>query len=75
MRDRLREEVEAHHEKIVSAFKAGLASDDERVRVATAQAWLAEAYGRPAQAIVGDPDAPVRFELVSAFSQALEDAS
>lgn len=75
VRDRIREKVEAEAERIWLAFDAGLRSDDERVRVGTAQAALAEAYGRPAQAIVGDPDKPVSFELISAFSRIAEDAS
>ena len=69
VRDRLREKVEADFETIWSAFEIGLESDDERNRLAAAVAVLAEAYGRPPQAIIGDPDAPVRFELVSAFSR------
>ena len=67
MRDRLREKVEADFEKLWAAFQSRLESDDERTRFAAAVAVLAESYGRPAQAIVGDVDQPVRFVIQSAF--------
>lgn len=73
VRDRLRDKVEADFEKLWRAFESGLASDDERTRIAAAVAVLAEAYGRPPQAIVGDPDEPVTFRLVSAFNALAND--
>lgn len=69
VRDRLREKVETQFQEIADAFDAGLASDDERVRVATAQALLAEAYGKTAVAITGG-EQPVKLELVSLLAMA-----
>ncbi len=70
VRDRLREKVEADFETLWSAFESGLVSDDERTRLASAVALLAEAYGRPPVAIVGDPDRPVSFVLDSLLARA-----
>jgi hypothetical protein len=70
VRERLREKVEREVELVWQAFEAGLTSEDERVRVAAASALLAEAYGRPAQAIVGDPERPVSFVLDSLLARA-----
>jgi hypothetical protein len=69
VRDLLREKVEREFEVIEGVIDAGLRAPDVRDRVATLVALLAEAYGRPPVAIVGDPDQPVRFELVSAFGR------
>jgi hypothetical protein len=44
-----------------------------RTRVGAAQALLAEAYGRPAQAIIGDPEKPVAFVLDSLLARAQEE--
>ncbi|HEY8776317.1 MAG TPA: hypothetical protein VIM33_07540 [Gaiellaceae bacterium] len=44
-------------------------SPDFRTRVMTAGAFLAEAYGRPPQAIIGDADQPLTFILQSAFQR------
>jgi hypothetical protein len=68
VRERLRERVEEDVERIWSAFEVALDSEDERTRVAAAVAVLAEAYGRPPQALIGDPDQPVAFTIVSAFA-------
>jgi hypothetical protein len=35
----------------------------------TAGAFLAEAYGKPPQAIIGNDDQPLRFVLESAFAR------
>lgn len=75
VRDRLREQVEANADRIWDAFSTGLDSEDERTRIGAAQAALAEAYGRPAQAIVGDPDKPVSFELVSMLQRVREEST
>jgi hypothetical protein len=80
IRDRLREQVEQEFELVWQAFRDGLEAVDDagqpdvRVRVVSAQALLAESYGRPPQAIVGDSDKPVSFVLQSAFA-ALEEAA
>lgn len=75
VRDRLREKVEEEFQTIAEAFDAGLSSEDERVRVLTAQALLAEAYGKPAVAIVGDEERPIVFAtLLGRAAEALEAA-
>jgi len=62
-------------EKLRAAYRDGLnatnpdGSPDYRTRVAAAGAFLAEAYGRPAQAIIGDVDKPLQFILQSAFGE------
>ena len=76
VRARLREKVEENVELVWAAFRDGLEAVDEegnadsRGRVAAASALLAEAYGKPAVALVGDPDQPVSFILASAFGAA-----
>lgn len=72
VRDRLREKVEEQFDTIWQAFEAGLLSDDDRARVAAAVAAIDQAYGRPPQAIVGDPDQPVAFVLDSLLARARE---
>jgi hypothetical protein len=73
VRERLRERVEEEFELVWAALRDGLeavgdAGDpDARTRILAAQAVLAEAYGRPPQALIGDPDAPIKFVLESAF--------
>ena len=70
MRERLREKVEENVEKVWAAFEVGLESNDERTRIGAAVAVLAEAYGRPPQAIIGDPERPVAFVLDSLLARA-----
>jgi hypothetical protein len=70
VRERLREKVEENVDRIWSAFESGLTSDDERTQIVAATAVLAEAYGRPPQSIVGDPDRPVAFVLDSLLGRA-----
>jgi hypothetical protein len=48
-------------------------SPDVRTRVMTAGAFLAESYGKPAQAIVGDGDQPVTFVLASLLQRARDE--
>jgi hypothetical protein len=67
VRERLQLQVEKRFEEVAGALFDALASDDERLRVRAATALLAEAYGNPATAIVGDGDKPVTFILESAF--------
>jgi len=75
VRDRLREKVEEEFEKVWQAFADSLeavtpdGAKDFRARCAAAQAVLIEAYGRPAQAIIGDVDKPLQFILQSAFGE------
>lgn len=82
-RERLRkiaDEDEAFWELLRTTYREGLeavtaeGTPDSRTRVMTAGAFLAEAYGKPPQAIVGDVDKPVSFVLQSAFSINEEDA-
>lgn len=74
VRERLREKVEDNVELIWTAFESGLTSDDERTQIVAATAALAEAYGRPPQAIVGDPERPVAFVLESLLARARDAA-
>jgi hypothetical protein len=67
VRERLQRRVEQRFEEVAGALFDALGSDDERLRVRAATALLAEAYGNPATAIVGDGDKPVTFVLESAF--------
>lgn len=50
----------------IEKMAALLESDDEKVRLAAAQALLDRGYGKPAQAIVGgdEDDAPLKVEGV-----------
>jgi hypothetical protein len=75
-RERLRklaDEDEVFWERLKAAYKDGLdavdsdGNPDFRARVMTAGAFLAEAYGKPPQAIVGDEEKPLTFVLESAF--------
>jgi HEAT repeat protein len=47
-----------HTEAAIAALVAGLSDDNGRTRIAAAEALLDRGYGKPAQAISGDPDAP-----------------
>jgi hypothetical protein len=69
VRERLPSRVEQRFEEVAGALFDALGSDDERLRVRAATALLAEAYGNPAPAIVGEVDKPVTFLLESAFKQ------
>ena len=73
VRDKLRDWVEANVERIVDAIESGLDSEDERVRIATVEKLLDQAYGRPAVSLIGDPDQPVVFVLDSLLSRAREE--
>lgn len=80
VRERIAERVEAEFEKFWTAFDGAVVATtdgapDHRVRLEAARSALAEAYGRPPQAIVGDSDKPVTFRLVSAFELDNEPAS
>jgi hypothetical protein len=72
---RLADEDQEFWERLKAAYKDGLdavdadGNPDFRARVMTAGAFLAEAYGRPPQAIVGDDEKPLRFVLESAFAR------
>jgi hypothetical protein len=68
-RERLQLEVEKRFDEVAGALFGALSSDDERLRVRAALGLLAEAYGNPATAIIGDGDKPVTFILESAFQQ------
>jgi hypothetical protein len=75
----LADEDEQLWAKLRAAYWDGLdavladGSPDVRTRVMTAGAFLAEAYGKPAQAIVGDPEQPVTFVLASLLQRAREE--
>lgn len=55
---RVRELAAAHTDEAIAALVAGLQSNDERIRIAAATALLDRAYGKPTQAIAGDPELP-----------------
>jgi hypothetical protein len=61
---RLADEDQDFWERLKAAYKDGLVavdpdgSPDFRARVMTAGAFLAEAYGKPPQAIIGNDDKP-----------------
>ena len=49
-----------HGDELVQALLALTKSDDERVRLGAVQAALDRGWGRPTQAIGGDPEQPHR---------------
>jgi hypothetical protein len=80
VRDRLRERVEAEADEVWRVFRDawdavdGEGGADHRARLASAEGVLAQAYGRPPQAIVGDEGKPVMFVLASLLERAREEA-
>jgi hypothetical protein len=76
---RLADEDEQLWAKLKAAYWDGLeavladGSPDVRTRVMTAGAFLAEAYGKPVQAIVGDAEQPVTFVLASLLQRARDE--
>ena len=78
---RLADEDEQLWAKLRAAYCDGLdavladGSPDVRTRVMTAGAFLAGAYGKPAQTIVGDPEQPVTFVLASLLQLARDEES
>lgn len=83
VRDRLREKVEEDAELLWDAFEDGLTAvlpngaPDGRTRFAAAQAVLAEAYGRPPQAVgvavAGPGGGPIEIDVpAESVRQALE---
>ena len=55
---RLKELCRAHTPAAVQTLVAALKAENERTRVAAAEALLDRAWGKPPQAIVGDDDSP-----------------
>jgi hypothetical protein len=72
VRERLQQRVERHFEQVWDVFERALVSEDERVQLRAAMGLLAEAYGNPGTALIGDADKPVRFVIESAFAKAAE---
>jgi hypothetical protein len=70
VRERLQQRVERHFEDVWGVFERALKSESEAVQLKAAMGLLAEAYGNPATALIGDSDAPVKFVIESAFSNA-----
>jgi hypothetical protein len=76
VRDRLRDKVEAEAELIWRVYReafdaaVGDGDPDHRARLASVEGVLAQAYGRPPQAIVGDGEQPVTFVLASLLQPA-----
>ena len=50
-------------EKALGVFIADLESDDAKIRQGAAKEILDRAYGKPAQAIVGEADQPLRMVI------------
>ena len=78
------EKIELHsvtEDRLKAAYRDGLdamladGAPDLRARVMTAGAFLAEAYGRPPQAIVGDDEQPLQIILDTAFTRAQREAT
>jgi hypothetical protein len=74
VRERLQQRVERHFEDVWAVFMRALNSDNEQVQLKAAMGLLAEAYGNPGTALIGDADKPVTFVLESAFAKAAEAA-
>ena len=55
---KLKELARAHTPAALATLVAALKAENERTRVAAAEALLDRAWGRPPQAIVGDEDSP-----------------
>ncbi len=56
----VRAAFQLHGDELVGALLALTKSDDERVRLGAIQAALDRGWGRPTQAISGDPEQPNR---------------
>jgi hypothetical protein len=74
VRERLQQRVERNFEEVWQVFVRALKSDDERVQLRAAMGLLAEAYGNPGTALVGDSDKPIKFVIERAFARAAESA-
>ena len=72
VRERLQMRVEAHFEDVWQVFVRALKSENEQVQLKAAMGLLAEAYGNPHTALIGDSDKPVTFVLESSFARAAE---
>jgi hypothetical protein len=78
---RLADEDEEFWLRLKAAYKDGLeavaddGSPDYRTRVMTAGAFLAEAYGKPPQAIIGDDTQPLQFVLESPFRRGSDESA
>ena len=55
-----------HTEQAIAVLASIMLNEDakETARVAAASALLDRGYGKPAQALVGDPDAPLQIETI-----------
>jgi hypothetical protein len=70
VRERLQQKVERHFEDVWAVFERALKSENEAVQLKAAMGLLAEAYGNPATALIGDSDKPLTFVLESSFAKA-----
>jgi len=70
VRERLQQKVERHFEDVWAVFERALKSENEAVQLKVAMGLLAEAYGNPATALIGDSDKPLTFVLESSFAKA-----
>jgi hypothetical protein len=75
VRERLRDKVEAQADEIWRVYRdafdaaGGDGDPDHRARLASVEGVLAQAYGRPPQAIIGEDGQPLKFVLESAFAR------
>jgi hypothetical protein len=69
VRERLQQRVERHFEDVWAVFERALKSESEAVQLKAAMGLLAEAYGNPATALIGQDDKPVKFVIESSFEK------
>lgn len=79
VRQRIAERLEAEADELWRVFREAFdatqddGAPDHRARLAAAEGALAQAFGRPAQEIIGDPDQPVAIILGSLLARAREE--
>ena len=70
---RLKEIARAHTEAAVSTLVAALKAENERTRVAAAEALLDRAWGKPAQAIIGGDEEDPALRIVAEIKRTIHD--
>jgi hypothetical protein len=69
VRERLQQRVERHFDDVWAVFERALKSESEAVQLKAAMGLLAEAYGNPATALIGQDNKPVKFVIESSFAE------
>jgi HEAT repeat protein len=59
----LKAAARAHTEAALAVLVAALEDEDAKTRITAANALLDRGYGKPTQAIGGDPDLPMQLEI------------